>query len=251
MNPLKAVNNFFRFLEKKGLIERTPAFLRDYESTYPFFKELELNHAIVEKECRNLLEFREQLHNIEGIAGGKTVGGIHNIQWKSFMFKGGSFVEENCQLCPETAAILKRIPRIKQAFFSILYPNQYIRPHRGYYHGFMRYHLGVIIPNNNQDKKCWLRIHDDEVDNDNFDRETIVKGEKYFWENGKGIIFNDNYIHDASNESDEIRVVLWIDVIRNLPAWFDWFNVLLMNIGYRTKKVKKIAENAKVQLVPA
>ncbi|MGB0523357.1 MAG: aspartyl/asparaginyl beta-hydroxylase domain-containing protein [Flammeovirgaceae bacterium] len=246
MNPLDAINGIYRGFERLGLLKRTPAFLRNYEEEYPYFKELEQNHSIVREECEALLGIKEQLHDVQGMAGTRTVGGIHSIQWKSFMFKAGEFVEENCMLCPETAKILKRIPNIKQAFFSILYPNQYIKSHRGYYYGFMRYHLGVIIPDNNREKKCWLRVHDDIHDNDAFDRSTVTKGEKYFWKNGEGIIFNDNYIHDASNESDEIRVVLWIDVERKLPIWINWFNKLLLKMAYKSKQAKNVFENAKL-----
>ena len=164
------------------------------------------------------------------------------------MFKAGHFIEENCELCPETAHLLKKIPRIRQAFFSILYPNQYITPHRGYYQGFLRYHLGVIIPDNNEDNKCWIRVNDDLVDNKNYDKSSMDRGKTYHWKNGEGIIFNDNYLHDASNETDEIRVVLWIDVVRKFPFWFDWLNLLLLKIGYQTKAARKVAEEAKVNI---
>lgn len=248
MNPVKAINGFFVSLEQKGWIRRTSGILRDYEAEYPYFKELEQNHEVIRKECEALLGIQDQLHNMEGLAGKKTVGGVHSIKWKTFMFKTGAFIEENCQLCPETAKMLKRIPRIKQAFFSILYPDQHIKPHWGYYHGFMRYHLGVIVPENNINNKCWLRVNDDPEDNAKWDKSLAYRGEKYFWKNGEGMMFNDNYLHEAANESDEIRVVLFVDVVRRFPIWIDWFNRLIMNLGYRTKKVKEIANNTKVNV---
>ncbi|MFY0599728.1 MAG: aspartyl/asparaginyl beta-hydroxylase domain-containing protein [Cyclobacteriaceae bacterium] len=248
MNFQKFVNDIFLNLEKKGLIKKTSGILREYEKEYPFFKELETNYDIIRKECEALLTIKEQLNDMEGVAGKKTQGGIYIAKWKSFMFKSGSFIDENCELCPQTSEILKRVPRIKQAFFSILYPNQHIKPHRGYYQGFMRYHLGVIVPDNNVEKKCWLRVNDDPEDNKKYDKSTMHKGESYHWKNGEGVIFNDNYLHDAANESDEIRVILWLDVYRRLPFWIDWLNILILYIAYRTKRVKAIAEKAKVKV---
>lgn len=247
MNPLNFVNNFFKGIERLKLIQRTPGIVTDYENEYPEFRELEENHAIIKKECENLLSMKEDINDVQGMAGDNTVGGIHNIEWKSFMFKAGSFIEENCELCPETARMLKKIPGIRQTFFSILYPNQYIKPHRGYYYGFLRYHLGVIIPNNNKDKKCWIRVNEDVIDNRNFDKNSLEKGSKYYWKNGEGVIFNDNYLHDAANETDEIRVIMWIYVERKFPFWLRWINKFFLFVAYQTKSAKKVAENAKFQ----
>lgn len=247
MDLAKKINSYLTRLEEINFVKKTPGILHDYEKDYPQFKELEDNYETVRKECEALLAIKEQIHDVQGMAGNDTQGGIHGIQWKSFMFKAGRFIEENCEMCPETARIIKKIPRIKQAFFSILYPNQYIVPHKGYYNGFMRYHMGIIIPDNNEHNKCWLRVHTDPYDNKIYDKASIHKGEAYHWKNGKGIIFNDNYLHDASNETDEIRVVLWIDVVRKYPIWLDWLNRLMLNIAYQTRFAKKIAEEAKIK----
>lgn len=248
MSAQQKYNDFLIFLEDKGLIKRTPGFIHSYEKKYPYFKELEKNQHIIKEECQTLLKHAGQLHDVEGMAGNKTRGGISSaIQWKQFMFKAGTFVEENCALCPETAKMLKRVPRIKQAFFSILYPNQYITPHRGYFYGFLRYHLGVIVPYDNKDEKCWIRINDNISDNNNnYNKHSIEKGDKYYWKEGKGIMFNDNYVHDASNESDQIRVVLWLDVVRKFPFWINWLNSLALFIAYKNKTVQKVAKDAVV-----
>jgi len=250
IKPQKLVNNFFKWLEAKRLVESTPGFIHDFRARYPELKTLEENAAVIQRECLNLLKQKEKLQDIKGIAGKKTAGGIHVVQWKSFMFKAGVFVENNCKYCPETAALLKQIPGIKQAFFSILDPHQYIIPHRGYYYGFLRYHLGVIIPENNETQKCWLRINDDlnDLGKKARDPETIKKGEKYYWKNGEGIMFNDNYQHDAANDSDEVRVVLWLDVVRKYPFWLSWLNKLLLFVAYRSNTVRKIAKNSEVVL---
>jgi beta-hydroxylase len=101
------------------------------------------------------------------------------------MLKSGRFIEENCALAPKTAAILRRAPIVSNAFLSILEPHQYITPHFGYYKGFVRYHLGVIIPNDNADNACWLRVNADANDNAQRDKSLIDRGEKYYWHNSR------------------------------------------------------------------
>jgi ornithine lipid ester-linked acyl 2-hydroxylase len=91
---------------------------------------------------------------------------------------------------------------MKTAFFSILLPGKHIPEHRGPYKGVLRYHLGLIIPEPHE--KCRIRVGND------------VRS----WREGKSLIFDDSFPHEAWNETDSVRVVLFIDVIRPLP--FPW-----------------------------
>lgn len=239
----RGTNNAFKRLERAGIFKKTPNFIHDYEKDYPKLKILEENYEVIRKECEDILSFKEDIMDIKNLLGDYTSGGIHVIKWKSYVIKSGAFVRENCEYCPETAKILKKIPRVRTAFFSILDPNQYITPHEGYYNGFMRYHLGVIIPNNNENNECWIRIANDKIDH----KELETKGDKYYWKNGKGILFNDNYSHDANNSSDQIRVILWLDIERKLPFPFSAINSFLLNIMFSTKIMKNVAKNAVIK----
>ena len=197
-------------------------------------------------ECLALLGIKEQLTDVEALVGPYTAGGIHSIQWKSFVFKSGQFIEENCARCPQTAALLRQIPGVEMAFFSILDPHQYIKPHWGYYKGFLRYHLGVLIPNNNEDQTCFLRVNDDITDNAAQDLTLIEKGEKYYWKNGEGVVFDDTFLHDAANYSDQVRVVLWLDLRRKMPLPLQLLNRLILHIARYDPAVKQILKDAVV-----
>ncbi|NIP29217.1 MAG: aspartyl/asparaginyl beta-hydroxylase domain-containing protein, partial [Candidatus Dadabacteria bacterium] len=62
--------------------------------------------------------------------------------WKTYFLAGyGIESKENCKRCPETARILKKIPGMKTAFFSILSPKKHIPAHKGPFNGVLRYHL--------------------------------------------------------------------------------------------------------------
>ena len=85
------------------------------------------------------------------------------------------------------------------AMFSILSPRKHILDHRGPYKGVLRYHLGLIVPRDAE--ACRIRVGED------------VR----HWEEGKSMIFDDTFNHEVWNDTDETRVVLFVDVLRPLP----------------------------------
>lgn len=244
----KAFNGVYARCEDAGLIARMPDYVVDYGADYPELLALEAGHADIRDECERLLAFRSRITDMAALGGQYTERGIHTIQWKAFMLKSGTFIEENCALAPKTAAILRPLGNVYNAFFSILEPHQYVSPHWGYYKGFLRYHLGVRIPGNNADKRCWLRVNVDRADNARRDKSLIANAEKFYWHNGRGMMFDDTNLHDAANESDEVRVVLWLDVARKLPRALDVYNRALLKAVYYEPSVRRFRENAVVQL---
>jgi beta-hydroxylase len=248
----RKLNGVFVYAEDRGWILRTPAFDPDYLRKFPALAKLEAGHAAIREECVALLERKEKLVSFEVLGGGYTKAGIHTIPWKTFAFKSGKFIEENCARCPRTAALLREIPGLYTAVFSVLYPGQVIAPHWGYYKGILRYHLGVVIPYDNSNEACWLRVHGDRHDNElqrdkkNSQRDTssIVKGEVYHWHEGEGIVFDDNYLHDAANGSDQIRVVLWLDLKRPLPLPLDLFNRMVGWLVTHDPSMRKVRRDA-------
>jgi ornithine lipid ester-linked acyl 2-hydroxylase len=240
----KTINEIYEWFEEHGLMRKNPAYIRDYHRDYPGLAELEAHHPEVQRECLALLDIKDRLTDVRSLGAGYTDGGIHLAKWKAFMFKSGDFIEENCRLAPKTTELIRRIPGVYTAFFSVLDPHQEITPHWGYYKGFLRYHLGVKIPHDNVNGECWLRVNSDRAQNAQQDKALIVNGEKYYWKNGEGIIFDDNYLHDAANESDEVRVVLWLDLRRKMPFYVAPLNLLCLWLVYRDKSVEKIRRGA-------
>jgi beta-hydroxylase len=97
--------------------------------------------------------------------------------------------------CPKTVALLKSIPSIKAAMFASLPPGATLVRHRDPYAGSLRYHIGLVTPN---DPKCFID----------------VDGERYYWKDGEPVMFDETYIHYAANETDHQRIVLFCDVER-------------------------------------
>ena len=52
-----------------------------------------------------------------------------------------------------------------------------------------------------------------------------VNGEKYNWKEGEDVMFDDTFAHKVYNETEDIRVVVYMDIERKfLPWWLGIFN---------------------------
>lgn len=245
---LKLLWEFHEGLIRLGLGPRTPRFWLDYHPQYPELRELEAAFPEIQRELLELLKLAPSITRMEDLGGEFTKGGIHKINWKAYLLKLGDFVEVNCRRCPHTYRALKKLDKAHVVFFSILFPGQYITPHFGYYRGFLRYHLALKVPAGDQ---CWLRINDDTAVARRRDEEPIEDGDKYFWEEGQGVMFDDTLLHDACNESDEIRVVLFADLERPYRQPFAALHGLVLRWVLKYVPIfGKFRKNAEVQGSP-
>lgn len=110
----------------------------------------------------------------------------------------GKHIPNNLKKVPFLLKILDQIKGIVTASYSLLKPNTWIVPHRGYENysdKILRLHIGLIIPKGD----VGLRVNKIQTK----------------WVEGKGIIFDDSMIHEAWNYTEENRYVLIIDFARN------------------------------------
>jgi beta-hydroxylase len=122
--------------------------------------------------------------------------------WKRFYLKWYDAKHPSAvRLCPKTVALLNQIPCIKAAMFAELPPGGQLNPHRDPFAGSLRYHLGLVTPNHDQ---CYID----------------VDGQRYSWRDGKSVIFDETYVHEAYNRTLENRIILFCDIERPLKwAW--------------------------------
>ena len=60
------------------------------------------------------------------------------------------------------------------------------------------------------------------------------------------MLFDDTFLHEAANESDRVRVVLFLDVARKMPWPLALLNRLFLWIAHQDKSVREIRANAKI-----
>lgn len=196
-------------------------------SQFDWIPRVEAGWTAARDELRALLRERERIPGFEQIAPGNLPHGMRENQWKSYWLVAyGRRIAENCRRCPGTMRLIGAIPGVKTAFFSILAPRTHIPEHTGPYAGVLRYHLGLIVPRRRD--ACRIR----------------VGSQAACWEEGRSLVFDDSYPHEVWNDTDEERVVLFIDFARPLPFPVSALNEGAIRLASRSSIAQDIVDNA-------
>jgi ornithine lipid ester-linked acyl 2-hydroxylase len=201
-----------RFIGRRSLVGDATFF---ESSSFPWIEDVEDRWLVIRQELEGVLADREALPNFQDISKDQ-IEITDDDNWKTFFMYGYGFKAKlGTEMCPKTTALMERIPGMTTAMFSILSPNKHILDHRGPYKGVLRYHLGLIVPS--QAERCRIRVGQD------------IR----HWTQGESLIFDDTFNHEVWNDTEETRVVLFVDVLRPLPAPWSQINKLIVKaIGY-------------------
>jgi aspartyl/asparaginyl beta-hydroxylase (cupin superfamily) len=179
-------------------------------SEFPWAEEFAGHWQEIREELEVLLERLDDVPNFQDVSPHQSTL-TSDDRWKTYIFCiHGNHCEENGARCPRTAELLKTIPGLKSAMFSILAPGKHITKHRGPYAGVLRYHLGLIVPK--QKERCRIQVG------------SSVR----HWEEGKSLIFDDSHDHEVWNDTNETRVVLFIDFVRPVPYPLSVWNAMIV-----------------------
>ena len=190
-----AVNKTFKLCLGNGT---RPVFF-DVDAVCPPLRELERHTDAIRGELAPFLADRSKLmlyHEFDPRQGHISEG---DQDWRVL------YGHPNRPHFPVTCGLLDQVPDLLGAFFSVLEPGKSVPAHSGPYLGYLRYHLALHVPEHNPPI---LRIgtHD------------------YTWRTDESVMFDDSHRHEVINESDEVRVVLVVDVLRPMAAPLDWIN---------------------------
>jgi aspartate beta-hydroxylase len=130
----------------------------------------------------------------------KAWGALNNSSaWSVLhLYRHGKLIEANASRCPRTMAVLSRLPLMHvpnhapEVVFSVLKPGAHIPLHYGSVNGRLIVHLPLIVPEN-----CGA---------------LCAAGEARAWQEGRCLVFDDSIEHEAWNHSDQIRIVMLIDI---------------------------------------
>ncbi len=169
---------------------------------FPWLDDLEAHHGAIKAELEALLAdpgdaVRPYVQMEEGTPESQWSQLDGSLDWAAcFLWEYGRKNKPVTDRCPQTAALLERLPlahipgRAPNAFFSMLKPRSHIPPHTGVTNTRAIIHLALDIP-----PGCWFR----------------VGNETREWVEGKAFAFDDTIDHEAMNPTDRRRAVLIID----------------------------------------
>ena len=141
-----------------------------------------------------------------------------NIYFWNFMWKYHS----NCKQFPKTYELLRSIPNLTFAEFTVLEPHSSVLPHIGETNTTIRGHLGISIP-------AGLPVAGLRVGN-----------EERGWEDGKVVLFSDCHFHTVWNNSEQRRFVMIFDITKDEFAhqkyWVSAQSLSALTIKYFDEK---------------
>ncbi|CAG0994112.1 beta-hydroxylase [Myxococcaceae bacterium] len=163
-----------------------------------WIRELEANWRVIRAELDALLDREREIPEFKDVS--EEQARITRGVWRThILYVYGRRIATNCGRCPDTDRLLRVIPGMKTAMFSILAPATSLAPHRGPFKGVLRYHLALVVPSD--PTSCAIR----------------VGKEVRHWIEGQSLVFDDTHDHEAWNRSDRLRAVLFVDFVRPLP----------------------------------
>ena len=134
-----------------------------------------------------------------------------SLDWKLYYIKFlGKYNDRALVECPVITGLTRDIPAIRSVIIAALEPRVELAAHSGPYAGILRYHLGVKIPRVNPPS---IRVAD----------------RIYTWREGESIVLDDFFEHEVYNKSDEIRIILMIDIYRPMNWLLTILNKLYLH----------------------
>jgi len=197
-----------------------------YENAaFPWAAAIERDWRLIRDELDRVLLRHDDLPNVQDITL-DAAAITRDSRWKVFLLMGyGIRSRPSIDLCPETWRIMRTIPGLRTVMFSVLEPGKRLPPHRGPYNGVLRLHLGLIVPE--EGERLAIRIGP----------------EVRSWREGKVLIFDDAYEHEAWNDTGQSRVVLFVDFAKPLRFPANLVNLLILKLAPFTPFLREATEN--------
>jgi aspartyl/asparaginyl beta-hydroxylase (cupin superfamily) len=154
---------------------------------FPWIKEIEQHWEAIRDElyAQGVFATMDAPH-VEGESGWKGIYLI-NFSW---------IKHDTCRKFPQTMKVLKHVPNLTFAAFSMLEAGASLAPHWGDTNTIARCALGLEVPA--PAPVCALQVADQ------------VKS----WEEGKIIMFSECHLHTAWNHSNKRRLIFTFDTMR-------------------------------------
>ena len=228
---------FFAGLPQQ-IFMRTPPILNAKE-VYPYSQEFEKAYPELKEEIEFFSDHLADSIPFTGevFSANKGIGSDSDKEgeirqrkgWRLLILKLGDVIEENCKKfgLETTCSLLRDRPEIYSCAISVLDGGKDIPLHQGYYKGIHRLLFPVIVPDPKNTYIC-------------------INGMEYHWTEGKGLLFDDMFVHEVHNGSDQRRIMLYMDVQRQTKnEVYNNINKVVLDNTMKLQFTKTAYEKAK------
>ena len=146
-----------------------------------------------------------------------SISANDNRDWRMFILKAyGAGFPRNMAVCPTLAELVTASPDVLSASISFLAPGKHIPVHRGPFRGVLRFYLVLSMPRAADGRPAAV---------------LKIAGTEHRLADGEYLLWDDTFPHEVTNDSDEVRTVLLLDVWRRgMPLDMRLFSHLLIFI---------------------
>jgi beta-hydroxylase len=180
---------------------------------FPWMAELEARWEEIAGEVDALIAERIALPEVADVAGFDQG---NEGSWTTYtLYTYGTWLPRQCERCPITTSLVRSIPNLQVAGFSVLGPHSHLPRHRGPNRGALRYQIGLRIP----EPVGSSRIQ--------------VGDTLHVWSEGASMVFDHSVHHEAWNDSDGDRYLLFIEFVWPIPGLAGRVNRIVQRIFSR------------------
>lgn len=141
--------------------------------------------------------------------------------WRTFYLKVyNGWFEENVRNFPITTQLLKQMPEVTCVMFSVMEPGNVIPTHEGVMKGILRYQIPIHLSVNGE---CRISVN----------------GQPRTYQLGQAIMFDDNNPHTVINNTDDHRVILFLDIQKSSSALVRRLDIFFMKLIIYSPKFKQ------------
>ncbi len=182
----------------------TPAVL-DAQTYFPAHRAFCASWKDIQAEAIALASGYQQIPRFHEIMSEQApISDNDGRDWRLFILKAyGMEIAGNMAICPTLAALVREHRNVLSASITFLGPRKHIPRHRGPFRGVLRFSIGLSVPRA-ADGSPAVRM--------------ILDGREYRSGAGDFLLWDDTFYHEVWNDSDEVRVALFLDIWRpNMP----------------------------------
>jgi aspartate beta-hydroxylase len=133
---------------------------------------------------------------------------------------------KNLESCPTVGRLLDACPDVLSASFSFLAPGKHIPPHRGPFRGVLRGYLVLSMPRRADGTPAAV---------------LKIDGREYRLNEGQFLLWDDTFEHEVWNDSDEVRVVLLLDIRRpGMPLHLTLLSGALVRLVRMAMRLRRV-----------
>jgi aspartyl/asparaginyl beta-hydroxylase (cupin superfamily) len=160
---------------------------------FPWMKRLEEHWELIAEELDELIAGGIAFPEVSDLAGFDQG---NEGSWSTYsLFTYGTWLPRHIERCPKTTALVREVPGLQIAGFSVLGPHSHLPRHRGPNRGALRYQIGLRMLGDPGTSR--LQVGDQVIP----------------WSQGASLVFDHSVEHEAWNDSDGSRYLLFIEFV--------------------------------------